>query len=128
MDIKEFHFVGLDSLFDYFEPNIRSFRSDEVYEIYKKYQYAVNKLGNQSLSSVEMKILKTMAVIGIIADSSVLISDRGMLRYVIDSSDAEIDAAIDNLEKVRIIKYKRQIGYLEFLDSSIFDFQSLIAD
>ena len=128
LDVKEFHFVGLDSLFDYFEPNIRSFRSDEVYEIYKKYQYAVNKLGNQSLSSVEMKILKTMAVIGIIADSSVLISDRGMLRYVIDSSDAEIDAAIDNLEKLRIIKYMRQFGYFDFLDSSIFDFESLIAD
>lgn len=128
LDTKEFHFVGLDSLFDYFEPNIRSFRSDEVYEVYKKYQFAINKLGGQKHSSTEIRILKTMAVISIIADTSVLVSDRGMLKYVIDASDNDIDDAINNLETLRIIKYMRQFGFYDFLDSSIFDFESMISD
>lgn len=128
LDIQEFHFVGLDAIFDYFEPNIRAFRSDDVYEIYKKYQYAINKLGEFSRDSIEARILKTMAVINIIADSSVLAADRRMLGYVIDAKDSEIDSAIDYLEKSRIIKYMRQFGYFDFLDSSIFDFESMIEE
>jgi len=128
LDIKEFHFLGLDALFDYFEPNIRAFRSDEVYEVYKKYQFAINKLGAQEEKQVEIKILKTMAVISIIADTSVLMADRSMLRYVIDAEDDVVDKAIDNLEKLRIIKFMRQFEYYDFLDSSIFDFESMISD
>jgi len=126
LDTQKFHFVGLDAIFDYFEPNIRAFRSDEVYEVYKKYQYALNKLGDCSRNSVEVRILKTMAVIGIISDTSVLAADRGMLNYVIDANINEIDKAIDNLEKSRIIKYMRQFGFYDFLDSSIFDFETMI--
>ena len=69
-----------------------------------------------------------MAVISIIADTSVLMADRSMLRYVIDAEDDVVDKAIDNLEKLRIIKFMRQFGYYDFLDSSIFDFESLILD
>lgn len=128
LDVKEFHFLGLDALFDYFEPNIRTFRSDEVYEIYKKYQFALNKLGARDNKSVEIQVLKTMVVISIIADYSVLIADRSMLRYIIDASDDAIDDAIDNLEKLRIIKFMRQFGYYDFLDSSIFDFETMISE
>ena len=33
---KEFHFVGLDAIYDYFEFNIRAFKTDESYDVYKK--------------------------------------------------------------------------------------------
>lgn len=128
LDTKEFHFLGLDALFDYFEPNIRAFRSDEVYEVYKKYQFAINKLGPQEGKKVEIQVLKTMAVISIIADSSVLIADRSMMRYIIDAKEEEVDLAIERLEKLRIIKFMRQFGYYDFLDSSIFDFDTMITE
>lgn len=128
LDAREFHFLGLDALFDYFEPNIRAFRSDEVYEVYKKYQFALNKLGSQEGKKVEIQVLKTMAVISIIADSSVLIADRSMLRYIIDATEKDVDLAIDRLEKLRIIKFMRQFRYYDFLDSSIFDFDTMITE
>ena len=37
-NIKEFHFIGLDAIYDYFELNIKAYKTDESYEIYKKLQ------------------------------------------------------------------------------------------
>lgn len=126
MDTCEFHFVGLDKIYDYFEVNIRSYKSDEVYAIYKKLQFSLNKLGNQGENAIEIKILKTIAVINIIADTTVLSADKNTLGYVIDADAEAISRAIDNLERLKIVKYMRQYGFFDFLDSSIYDFDSMI--
>lgn len=128
MDINEFHFVGLDLIYDYFEVNIRAYRADDVYENYKKLQFALNKLGSAETAQTERKILKTMAVVNIIADTAVLSADRDTLEYVIDEEDDAIDRAIDCLEHMKIIKFMRQYGYYDFLDSSIYDFDSMIEE
>ena len=128
MDTNEFHFVGLDLIYDYFEVNIRAYRADDVYENYKKLQFALNKLGPVETAQTERKILKTMAVVNIIADTAVLSADRDTLKYVIDEEDDAIDRAIDCLEHMKIIKFMRQYGYYDFLDSSIYDFDSMIEE
>lgn len=123
-----FHFVGLDLIYDYFEENIMSYRANDIYVMYKKLQYALNKLGDENTDSAEVKILKTIAVINIISDSAVLASNRVTLCHVIDEDDKVISSAIDALEKKKIIKFMRQYGYYDFLDSSIYDLDSMIEE
>lgn len=126
LDLKEFHFIGLDAIYDYFEENICSYRSGDAREIYKKYQVAVNKLGNDSEKNIGIRVLKAMAVIYIINDSGTLASDIETLINVIDANRDLVRNAIADLEKKKIIKFMRQYGYYDFLDSSIYDFDSMI--
>lgn len=123
-----FHFVGLNLIYDYFEENIMSYRANDIYVMYKKLQYALNKLGEENSDSVEVKILKTILVINIISDSAVLAPNRSTLCHVIDENDDQISFAIDALEKKKIIKFMRQYGYYDFLDSSIYDLDSMIEE
>lgn len=126
-DTKEFHFIGLDAIYDYFEFNIRAYKTDESYEVYKKLQYAISKLGSDH-KGLPARILKAMAVISIIGDSSVIISDRETLMNVVDSSPDELSEAIDMLEQKKIIKFMRQYGYFDYFDSSIFDLDGMIEE
>ena len=126
-DTKEFHFVGLDAIYDYFEMNIKSYKTDESYAVYKKLQYALNKLGTDK-KGYRTKILKTIAVIAIISDSDVLIADRDTLLSVVDGETKEVSKALDLLESKKIIKYMRQYGYYDFFDSSIFDLEDMIEE
>ena len=128
MKDDRFHFVGLDLIYDYFEENIMSYRANDIYVMYQKLQYALNKLGEENTDSAEVKILKTIAVINIISDSAVLASNRVTLCHVIDEDDEVISSAIDALEKKKIIKFMRQYGYYDFLDSSIYDLDSMIEE
>lgn len=127
MNDNEFHFVGLDAIYDYFEENICACRSEEK-DIYKKYQVAINKLGNVTDNALEVKILKAIAIIYIINDSGTLVADARTLMNVIDDNKNNIKAAICRLENNKIIKYMRQYGYYDFLDSSIYDFDTMIEE
>ena len=126
-DIKEFHFLGLDAIYDYFELNIKSFKTDEAYEVYKKLQYALNKLGSDK-KGYQTKVLKTIAVISIISDTDVLIADRDTLLCVVDGNSKDVSNAIDSLENKKIIKFMRQYGYYDYFDSSIFDLEEMISE
>ena len=126
-DTGEFHFVGIDAIYDYFEFNIRAYRTDESYVIYKKLQYAMNKLG-LDYKELSVRILKAMAVIFIIGDSSVIVSDRDTLMHVVDAPKDEILSSIDMLEQKKIIKFMRQYGYFDYFDSSIFDLDTMIEE
>ncbi len=127
MNENEFHFVGLDAIYDYFEENICSYRG-EAKDIYKKYQFAINKLGNSDDHKLEVRILKAIAVIYIIGDTGTLAAETDTISNVIDADRDEIISAINYLEKNKIIKYMRQYGYYDFLDSSIYDFDSMIEE
>jgi len=126
-DLKEFHFIGLDAIYDYFEVNIKSFKTDESYETYKKLQYALNKLGSDD-EGYQTKILKTIAVVNIIGDTDVLSSDRNTLLCVIDGDFAIVSEAIESLERKKIIKFMRQYGYYDYFNSSIFDLEEMIEE
>lgn len=126
-DINEFHFVGLDAIFDYFEFNIRAYKTDESYEIYKKLQYAISKLGVGNIN-LAVRVLKAMAVIYIIGDTSIIISDRDTLMNVIDAPMEQISVILDMLEQKKIIKFMRQYGYYDYFDSSIFDLDGMIEE
>ena len=124
-NIKEFHFIGLDAIYDYFELNIKAYKTDESYEIYKKLQYALNKLGIDDMGYMT-RVLKAIATINIIADTENLAADRDTLLSIIDGNSEDILKAIDILEQKKIIKFMRQYGYYDFFDSSIFDLEAMI--
>ena len=126
-DTNEFHFIGLDSIFDYFEVNLKAYKTDESYETYKKLQYALSKLG-QADDEYSARILKAIAVISIISDTDVLASDRNTILNVIDGNKGQIEEALNLLEKKKIIKYMRHYGYYDFFDSSIFDLEGMIEE
>ncbi|MDT4372091.1 hypothetical protein RO787_01850 [Blautia coccoides] len=126
-DIQEFHFIGLDAIYDYFELNIKSFKTDEAYASYKKLQYALSKLGLDD-DGYQTRVLKAIATINVIGATEDLIADRDTLISVIDGNPAQVSVAVDMLEKKKIIKFMRQYGYYDFFDSSIFDLEAMIGD
>lgn len=126
-DLDEFHFVGLDAIYDYFELNIKAFKTDESYGIYKKLQYALSKLGLDD-EGYQTKILKAVAAVNIIADTDSLIADAETLASVVDGNQEKVKQAINELEKKKIIKFMRQYGYYDFFDSSIFDLEAMIEE
>lgn len=127
LPLDEFHYVGLDSIYDYFELNIKTYKTDEAYAYYKKLQYAINKIGNID-NEYLYKVLKAIAVISIIGDTDSLTADKNTLVSVIDGNNDDIICAIDTLEKKKVIKYMRQYGYYDFFDSSIFDLEEMIKE
>ena len=112
-NIKEFHFIGLDAIYDYFELNIKAYKTDESYEIYKKLQYALNKLGIDDMGYMT-RVLKAIATINIIADTENLAADRDTLLSIIDGNSEDILKAIDILEQKKIIKVYASIWILWF--------------
>lgn len=126
-DTKEFHFIGLDAVYDYFELNIKTFKTDDSYGVYKKLQYALNKLGLDD-DGYQTRILKAIAAINIIADTEDLSADKDTLLSVIDGDTEKVKIAIEQLEKKKIIKFMRQYGYYDFFDSSIFDLEAMIEE
>lgn len=128
METSEFHFIGLDELFDYFEPNIMAYRSPEVSEVYKKYLMAKSKIGSLKNNCVEYKLLKAMTVIAIIGDADTLCADESTLTYVLDEKNDSILAAIDRLIANKVIRLMRQYGYYDFMEGSIYDFDSMIEE
>ena len=83
--LEEFHFVGIDEIYDYFEPSIKSVQSDSSYEWYKKLQSALSKNHSSANDDTpEVKILKVIAIIGIINDASTLRAKKFTLLSVID--------------------------------------------
>ena len=127
LDDSEFHFIGLDALYDYFEVNIKAYKTDESYAIYKKLQYAINKLG-QNADPLKVRVLKAMTVIYIISDADVIVADRETLVHVIDAKDGAVDKSLDEMEQSKIIRFMRQYSYYDFFDSSIFDLEKMIGE
>lgn len=126
-DLDEFHFIGLDAIYDYFELNIKAYKTDESYGIYKKLQYALSKLGLDD-AGYQTKILKAIAAVNIISDTDSLIADAETLASVVDGDQESVKNAINELEKKKIIKFMRQYGYYDFFDSSIFDLEAMIEE
>ena len=126
-DINEFHIVGIDYIYDYFEPSIKSMQSDSSYEWYRKLQTAINKLP-QGIddSSFEVKILKTIAVIGIIGIANVLPATEKIIKCSIDGDNEAIGAAICNLINNRIIKFSGITSTYDFYNSSTINIDELV--
>lgn len=124
---NEFHFIGLDAIYDYFELNIKTYKTDEAYGIYKKLQYALSKLGLDD-EGYQTRVLKAIAVINIISDTENLSADTMTLLNVIDVNRQKVKEAIEKLEGKKIIKFMRQYGHYDYFDSSIFDLEAMIKD
>lgn len=126
-ELDEFHFVGIDEIYNYFVPNIKSLQSDSSYEWYKNLQGALSK--NQSTEeddTPEVKILKVIAVIGIINDARTLTANKKTLLSVIDCPEDILSNAIDALCERKIIKYSGSYDRYDFYEASIFDVESMI--
>lgn len=128
-DLEEFHFVGIDEIFDYFEPSIKSTQSDASYEWYKELQSALSKNhSNPDDDTPEVKILKVIATIGIINDASTLVANKLTIQSVIDCPNEVIANAIEGLCERKIIKYSGAYDRYDFFESSIYDVEGMIND
>lgn len=127
LETSDFHFIGLDVIFDYFDVNIKTYRTGDSYSVYKKLQAAFVKLGDND-TSLEKRILKAMAVIYIVADSEVLSATENTLIDVIDASKKEILEALNQLASLKIIRFMRQYKYYDFFDSSQIDLEGKVVE
>lgn len=126
-DLDDFHYVGLNEIYDYFEPSIKSVQSDDSYEWYKRLQTALAKIHyNESDTTPEVKILKSIATIGIINDPSSLRANRQTLLCAVDMPDDILSNAIAELSEKRIIKFSGAYDRYDFFEASVYDVESLI--
>ncbi len=125
-DVTEFHFVGLDRIFDYFEQNIKSNQTSENYDIYKHYQVSLSKNISHDNCVIDEQVLKAIALIGIVNDEVALTANLNLLTSTLDYSDDEIKNSIDSLVSKKILKYSGNYDRYEFYDASIFDIDKLI--
>lgn len=127
-DLKEFHFVGIDEIYDYFEPGIKSTQSDSSYEWYKELQTALSKCSvNSDDTTPEVKVLKVMAIIGIINDASALVANKSTILSVIDCPKEILSNALEELCEKKVIKYSGAYDRYDFFEASIFDVDEMIA-
>lgn len=125
--LEEFHIVGLDYIYDYFESSIKSMQSDSSYEWFRKLQIAVNKLPQGTAAdSFEVKILKAIAVVGIVGTANVLPATREVFHCAIDGDNVEIDKAVSTLIERRLIKFSGITGTFDFYNSSTINIDELI--
>ena len=128
-DLAEFHYVGLDEIYDYFEPSIKSVQSDDSYEWYKRLQTSLAKNHNSDNEfTPEVKILKSIATIGIINDSSSLRANRQTLLCAVDMPEDILSNAIDALCEKRIIKFSGAYDRYDYFEASVYDVESLISE
>ena len=127
--IDDFHFVGIDAIFDYFEDSIKAVQSDSSYEWYRNLQTAVAKehCGLYD-STVEVRILKVIATIGIIGDASVLSANKRTILSVIDVPHADIEQALQGLCDRKVVKYSGTYDRYDFFDASVFDVDGMICE
>lgn len=128
-ELNEFHFVGINDIYDYFEPNIKSVQSDDSYEWYRDLQAAFAKNHCDSFDNTpEVNILKVIATIGIINDSSALVAGKHTIISAIDCPADVLENALTALCDKKIIKYSGNYERYEFFDASIFDVESMIEE
>ena len=128
-DQADFHFVGIDAIYDYFEPNIRAVQSDSSYEWYKNLQTALAKNHSSAHDDTpEVRILKVIAAIGVINDASALNANKATLLSVIDCPKGILSNALVGLSERKIIKYSGSYDRYDFFEASIFDVEAMIAE
>lgn len=127
--LDEFHFVGIDEIYDYFEPSIKAIQSDSGYEWYKNLQAALSKCHMSSDSdSPEAKLLKVITVIGIVNDASTFSANKSTLLSVIDCPNEILENALIGLCESRILKYSGSYDRYEFYEASIYDVEAMIEE
>jgi hypothetical protein len=128
-ELNEFHFVGINDIYDYFEPSIKAVQSDDSYKWYKVLQSAFSKNRCDAFDDLpEVKILKVIATIGIVNDSSALVADKRTIISTIDCPEDVLENALVALCDKKIIKYSGMYDRYEFFDASIFDVESMIEE
>ena len=128
-ELEEFHFVGIDEIYDYFEPNIKAIQSDVGYEWYKNLQSALAKCHmSGSDDKPEVKLLKVIAVIGIINDAGTFRANQATLLSVIDCPKEMLANALAALCESRVIKYSGAYDRYDFYEASIYDVEAMIEE
>ncbi len=120
----EFHFVGLDNIFDYFEPNFREYQGEDIYNVYRSYLTAISKCSD----SVEVKILKAVAIVYTVNDGSALPCNKYSILNYIDYSKSELEEALERLCSNKVLKLSRLSGLYEFFNGSVVDVDALILE
>lgn len=114
------YYVSPDSIFDYFEPLLRKERYSSP--LHKSYELAKISLSKVERGSLESKIIKTIALIGIVSRfDSVSPTRQSLVNIYCDCgySEAEVLEAIANLVGVDSVVYLRQSNsFLKLKESS----------
>lgn len=124
LSTDKFYFIGLDSIFDYFEPNFKEYQGEEIYNIYRNYQTAVSKCSN----AIEIRVLKAITVICTINDSVVLSCNKENILNLIDCPKNDIEEALNSLCNDKVLKYSKYNNIFEFFNGSIIDIDALIQE
>lgn len=128
-ELDEFHFVGINDIYDYFEPSIKSVQSDESYAWYKNLQTALAKNHSDEYDdSPEVMILKVIATIGIINDAGALSANKRTILSTIDCPRDVLSNALEGLCDKKIIKYSGTYDRYDFFDASIYDVEAMIEE
>lgn len=124
----EFNLLTLDTLYDYFEHQLKSLDpAESIYQIWLQTAGGLARLNNDEI--VEARILKALAVIKIVGLPSILPPNQEILTAAFvgtNLNNKQISQALQNLFNKRILFEGSSTGNLEIIEKSEMDIKSEI--
>lgn len=122
----EFNLLTLDTLYDYFENQLKSLDpAESIYQIWLQTAGGLARLNNDE--TVEARLLKALAVIKIVGMPTILPPNQEMLTAAFLSTNLNnklVSHAIQNLFNKRILFEGISTGNLEIIEKSEMDIKS----
>lgn len=119
LDESDFY-ISPDAIYDYFEPLLRKERYGNP--MHKIYELVQTTLRNVDANSLEARIIKTIAIIGVVAQYDLIAPTRQTLVDIYGDcgfDEEDVAGSIENLVSVNSIVYLRQSNsYLKLKESS----------
>ena len=121
---KKADFVGIDRVYDYFQPLFEDYSDSEVHHEWLKADFTLGKSSNE----VEKSIIKAMAVIRIINKPDEFPVKDEYLRLAVGIPEEPFQLAIQSLVDASLIEYKKRSGAYEFKNNIGIDLETEISD
>lgn len=122
---KEFSFLTLDVIFDYFENQMKSLNPQEnIYQVWLQTTKAINRLGEDNLT--EIKLLKALAIIKCLELENMLPPNQESLIlsfYGSTISEDILGRALQNLCNKRILFEGATTGNFEIIEAGELDLE-----
>lgn len=104
---------NVDKIYDYFEMILRKENDENIKKVWLKSQNALNKVATE----IEMKILKCIAIINILNDETLIVSNNKHIALCLNEDIEKIEKIVKSLLERGIIKLKKTTKTYDFASS-----------
>ena len=121
---KEADFIGIDSVYDYFEKLFTENSENYIHYEWLKADYALARTDSTTCQS----IIKAIAVIRMVNNSDEIVANEKFIQLALGIDLNTVKEGLSQLEQDKLIAYKTRIGCYEFKNNVGIDLDLIIAD